>query len=368
MIAAAWFMVCLAGCWDYRDINKVNFPLAGAYDLHPASRTGNDEKDELYDLTVILPNLAEDAREKYRVEKTTGFSIGQARGNKAYSSAGPYSAGGSLVIIAGEELAKKGLSGVYESLFRAPLISSIQNLAVAEGRAESIMEVQVKDYPSMADFLKGLLPKANERGFIPSITLHQFEMSQAPGRNPFLPLIKAHRGEAAIIGGAIFKKDRMIGKANLAETRCILLLRGVKCTGNLPFVISREGRPLDRGSVDIRNSREVKIVGSPGNISYTIKIKLKGSLVEHECKLSLSKDENLKKMIEEQISSNVKNECERYVKVIQEKHKVDCIDISKYALAKWGKQIEAEIDKDFIENVDIKVEVETKLTDIGELN
>jgi len=52
----------------------------------------------------------------------------------------------------------------------------------------------------------------------------------------------------------------------------------------------------------------------------------------------------------------------KYRKII----KVDCIDVSKYALAKWRYELTPTIDKGFIENADINIEVEVNLQNAGE--
>jgi len=71
--------------------------------------------------------------------------------------------------------------------------------------------------------------------------------------------------------------------------------------------------------------------------------------------------------IEQQIAADVAKDCRAFLKRMQKEWKVDCIDISKYALAKWRKELTPEIDKDeFIEKADIKVNVEVQILNTGE--
>jgi hypothetical protein len=52
---------------------------------------------------------------------------------------------------------------------------------------------------------------------------------------------------------------------------------------------------------------------------------------------------------------------------MQEEIKVDCIDISKYALAKNRRALEKEIDKpEFIQDANIQVKVKVHLGNTGE--
>jgi hypothetical protein len=53
---------------------------------------------------------------------------------------------------------------------------------------------------------------------------------------------------------------------------------------------------------------------------------------------------------------------------MQEDLQIDCIDISKYALAKWRKELQDQIDHDFInERVNIHVDVKVTIKNVGEL-
>ncbi len=360
----------LAGCWDYQDVNRIDFPLAASYDLHEAGLNVLREegsKEQLIDLTAILPNLAQNASSKYRVEQSTGLNVGNARGQKPYASAGTYSPGATAIILVGEDLARTGLNNIFQALFRAALSSSIQNFAISEGRGEDILNTPVEDYPNMGDYLKGVLQKSERRGFIPATTLHRFEVWQGPGKNPIMPLLKLKNNKAEVAGTAIFNKDRMIGKANLTETRSLMMLRGIKATGNIPFTIKRYGEIFDRGSVDVSNKRKVKVERKGGNFSFLITVMLEGNLVEHQFGKLFTQDENLRRIIEEQIASNIEAECNRFIDKMQEDYKIDCIDISKYAVAKWGKEVEDQVDQDFIENVNIRVKVKMKLKNNGEL-
>lgn len=363
-------LVMLAGCWDYRDVNRIDFPLAAAYDLHEVGlRALRDEanQEQLIDLAVILPNLAQNATLKFRIEKTTGVTVGNARGQKPYTSTGTYSPGATGIIIVGEDLAGTGLNNIFQALFRGALSPSIQNFAISEGRGDGILEAPVEDYLSMADYLKGILQKSERRGFIPATTLHNFEVWQGPGKNPIMPLIKQKNKKAEVTGTAIFKKDRMIGKANLTETRSLMLLRGIKATGNVAFTIKRNGIILDRGSVDVSNKRKVKVERNGDDINFLIIVMLEGNLIEHQFGKLFTENENLQQMIESQIASDVKKDCYKFISKMQQEYRIDCIDISKYAVARWGKELEDKVDQEFIENVNIEVEVKMKLKNTGEL-
>ncbi len=364
-------MTALTGCWDYRDVNKMSFPQAGAYDVHVSENQGGTNgpsKDpDQVDLTVIIPNLSQEAPSKFRIEKSSGISLGDARGKKPYASPGIYSAGVAGIIVFGKEQASLGLSGVTDALFRGALIPNIVHFSVSQSRGEDVLRTPVENYPSMADYLRSLLDASEKRGFIPSTTLHNFEQNQSPGKNPIMPLLKTDGKRIVVTGTAIFNKDRQIGEADLTETRTLMMLRGIKANGVIPFRLEKEGKVIDQGSIQISNRRKVRVERKGEGFVFNIRIDLAGSLVDHESGLMFSRNKDLQKAIEQQVAADVTASAGQFIKKMQREYKVDCIDISKYALAKWRRELEPTIDQDFIENVQINVDVKMHLENIGEV-
>jgi len=361
-------IISISGCWDYRDINSTAFPQLGAYDLHEESNTalGNLPPDEQQvDLTVVIPTVSPELESKFLIHKTSGLLISSARGQKTYSLPGEYSAGVASNIVFGEDLAATGLNKVSDALARGALNPHTENYSVSEGRAENILRVPIKDYPSMGDYLRLLIRSSNKRTFMPSTTLHQFEVDQNPGKNPVMPLLTFKDDKVMFGGAAIFNKDKMVGKADLNETQYLVMLRGIPSTGNLPFILEKEGQMSEIGSVNVNNKRKVKVERNGDNFTFTISITLAGHLAEHSSEALFTQNEELRTKIEDQVESDVTEGCNKFIKKMQDQYRVDCIDISKYALAKWRNELQSKIDKDFIENVEIKVDVKVKLENVG---
>ena len=358
-----------SGCWDYRDINSTAFPQLGSYDLHEESNTalGNLPADEQQiDLTVVIPTVSPELASKFLIHKSSGLLISSARGQKPYSLPGEYTPAFASAIVFGDALAATGLNKVSDALARGALNPHTVNYSVAEGRGENILRVPIKDFPSMGDYLRLLIRSSNKRTFIPATTLHQFEVDQNPGKNPVLPLLTIKDERVMFAGAAIFNKDKMIGKADLNETQYLLMLRGVESTGNLPFVLNIEGQMSDMGSINVSNKRKVKVERDGDSFTFTINISLAGHLAEHSSEVLFTENEELRTEIENRIAADVTEGCNKFIKKMQEQYKVDCIDISKYALAKWRKDLRDKVDTaSFIENANIKVNVKVKLQTIG---
>ena len=96
-----------------------------------------------------------------------------------------------------------------------------------------------------------------------------------------------------------------------------------------------------------------------------LSISLKGSLVEHSSSeiIDIAGLEEIQKAVSQLIAAD----CRRFVRKMQEEFGVDCIDITKFAQAKWRNQIEEQVrEGEFINDVRIVVTVKTKITDVGQ--
>jgi len=182
-----------------------------------------------------------------------------------------------------------------------------------------------------------------------------------------LPILRVDAGEVKISGLGIFRKDKLIDRVGLDGARPLTLLRGVKCKGYIPFVITREGEEVDRGTVFVGNGRKVRVERQGDQYTFNITITLKGQLIEHENPVILTRNREFLSMIEAQVAADIESECQTLIETMQEEYRVDCIDISKYALAKWRSELEDTIDEGFIERANINVDVKVHIGNTGDL-
>jgi hypothetical protein len=216
----------------------------------------------------------------------------------------------------------------------------------------------------MGTYLVALFDGIQQRTFIPVIKLGEFYRYQSTGKNPVAPILE-HKGDRVIINGvAVFKKDRMVKKLTVEEGHDLVMLRGLKGTSFLPFN-KKQGGMYHRGAVLVSNSRKVQYYQNQQGHNFLITIKLDGTLEEHSHQAPVT-EKHLKE-IEKTVEQQVKAQCETFINMIQEEIKVDCIDISKYALAKNRRTLEKEIDNpEFIQNANIQVKVKVHLESTGE--
>jgi Spore germination B3/ GerAC like, C-terminal. len=289
--------------------------------------------------------------------------VGYAREKRSYTSSELYVTGFNKVILTGEDLARQGLNKPFESLYRFPEVSTNMLLAVVEGRGEDILKEPNENTDNMATYLYALLrePKAHS---IPATTLHEFDMSQAAGRNPVVPVIKAGGVNQVVLTGiAIFKKDRLVTKLNLYQTRYLAFLRGISTQVYIPFVLEDENA---QGAALFDNERKVTVERQGDRFTFKVQVILKGVITEHPSEQPV--DTARVKMIEDYIAGQVESNCRDMIKTMQNEWKVDCIDINKYALSKWRRELKDRVDDEqFIQNAEIQVETKVKIYSSGEV-
>lgn len=358
------------GCWDARDVGDLAFPIAAAYDVHDNNidlgiQCERGEKCQI-DATTIDPTLSPNTKAKVRVETLPAATIAIARNKRGLTNADDYLPGLNQSIIFGEELAKRGLTAYTDSILRVPSIPIYMLLVVAEGRGQTILETPIPHHENLGLYLQQLLKESQTKGFVPSTTLYKYYVDQAPGKNPVMPLIRrSGKDDVVLDGAAVFKKDKMLKKLGRKDTRILVMLRGLKSQGYVPYKLEKDGQLLDEGTVFLKNSRKVKVIRQQDNYIFNINIKLGGVLVESTKGKKI--DEEYLKQIENAISRDIAGQGRQFIAQMQNEMKIDCIDINKYALAKWRRELQTSIDSDFIENASIKVKVEVHLENTGEL-
>lgn len=360
----------VSGCWDSRDIDTMSFPIVAAYDLHPGTLAGSDipyaMKDQHFvDVTVLSPNLTPQTKNTARVEKVASPTSAFARNNRRLESGRIYQSAAIQALVLGKDLAKIGLAPYLDSLYRSPIIPTFVHITVTPGRGEDILLTPVKNFTDAGTLTRFLLKDISADAFVPETTLHDWAICQSPGKNCVVPVIdKTGESGLHITGSAVFNKDRLVSILNLQDTRSLVLLRGIRSRGFIPFFIKNNGVVTETGTILVSNKRSVEVTRSGDHYEFLIKISLLGILEEFNGTKEI--DESKIAAIEQQVAAKIRSECRSLVQRMQEEYKIDCVDISKYALAKWRRELTPVIDDGFIEHADIQVEVEVKLRNAGE--
>ncbi|MBO8159129.1 Ger(x)C family spore germination protein [Thermosyntropha sp.] len=350
-------LLFVCGCWDAQDIEDFNVPLIAAYDL--AKENGKEVR-----VTVLYPDVAQ--RNKELIEPVEGKTVGDTRSKRGTRFPSTLLLGHIQLALYGEKLAYQGLYSFIDNYVRNPRIKKSLYMAVVKGGSYEFLKEVHQNNQYLGFELPKVFSSKKKNQFFAITTLYDFAHAvTTTGKNPVLPVLSADkRKNYKIDGTAIFKKDKMIAIADMNETVPLILLRGIeRCCGHIPFIITKEGKQIDKGTVEIASQRKVYVERKGDKFIFHIKLKINGRLVEHyTSERFLIKDANYIREVEKAVEEQIKRDCQKLILKMKEEWGVDCIDISRFALAKWRRELEDVIeDEDFIRNADIKVDAKVNI-------
>lgn len=358
LLLAAWLVLpLLSGCWDQHDIDELDMPIAAGYDVDAG---GNMV------VSSLIPNASQEAQRSYHVDTAVGITVGEARRARSFNSGKTYDVASVRVLLYGEELSRQGLTGPMDAVARRPQIADYVPLAIVRGTAEDLLNVSTKDYPNIGLALISLLENTKRDNFTVKTSVHEFNRQvQTTGENPVCPLLQAEKDHASIVGCAIFKKDKMIGDLDPDQTRCLLLLRGEEREGYVSYTLREDGE-TDRGSLLMKNRRELQLTRENGKLYYKINISLEGVLEERGIPRPLTDQQHYLQKIEDQLAYDLQRECNQLLAYVEQEFALDCFDLSRHALARWRPELEDSIEDHFWEMAEIDVKVKVKIKGVGQ--
>lgn len=351
----------ITGCWDARDVNDIFIPFVAGYDYI-------EDRQSPFLLSINFPIIGQ-GKEKSDILLVEGRSWGETRIDRGNKSSRMLTIGDLKVALIGEGHAKRGTKELSDLLFRSPQISSKLNLAVTEGMAKDVLSIQPENYQTVGQNVMDILNNAGRTNFMPLEDLHTYRIDvMTPGHNPVLPVLRIHGNDKLeISGAALFKKFRMIAKVNQEDMRTLTWLRGEEKNGDILFELEDDEGEIKYLTFEGTNSRSVKASMAEGQPNFKIEIKLTGTVIEALTNFQFAgKEENIQ-LAEKALEEHVKQQCERFVKDLQEKYRVDAILLGKYARAKWPPLVkDQDWDTVFCKST-IKVNVDVTITNTGEV-
>lgn len=158
------------------------------------------------------------------------------------------------VIIFGEDLAKGGVQKWIDNLARFREMRRTNLIFVCQGKASEVMSIKPKLERNPSEYFRDLVSLSERNGMFPLVNLNTFMNTfEAFSQESYAPLIAKYQpketasgeeessakkdeqsnntgqpgakpGESRIIGTAVFKKDKMVGKFDIYESQAFLLL------------------------------------------------------------------------------------------------------------------------------------------------
>jgi spore germination protein len=241
------------------------------------------------------------------------------------------------VALYGEEIARKGISSLVDSLSRDAAIGNMTYLGVADPSAKDILSYQPKSQPTnMGTYLYNLVLLNIENEVIPNPTLQEFMTSYGSvGKDAILPYFSIIEDKVGIKGFALFSDDKQVGileRENIFYVRS--LMNSIK-TGSVEVKVPKEtfkkeiheAQNIEVDEDDeveqmhvtldnIKNGYKIKLTDKQ-KPSFDIKLTLESRILEMTVPLNLSEAPVLRKL-EEAMEKSIEEKGMEVIKELQE--------------------------------------------------
>ena len=286
-------VVILAGCWDSKEINNFSYVLGIGID-----RTDSGE----IQLTYQIADLKQEGETKNIT--ATGKSFAEAQRKINSMSGKEVNLEQTRVIVLGEILVSQDISEFMQSAFRDLHIRSSTPVTIAKGTAADVLELKTDMFVDLTANNEAVLTDSN----ILDITKNIWQQSDY-----LIQITERTEAGFEIVGGAIFRENKMVGilpLENIADYK--LLTHGMKRIG---MDIELEG--VDVVLQGISTKTEAILQGD----SPKMKIEITGkySIEEKE----YIDDEVYLEKIDKLLNDNITNKCQEVIEIGQKQTGAD---------------------------------------------
>ena len=404
MIRSTWFLIiiCLlicTGCWDRKNIEDRGYILGIAIDAHSLEKDAEQKPPDKmketdfgridmttgkpeYDMTVQLPIV--------KKSPTVSASGGGGEGGGGESMSWQITQSGDSflsmeremesrvsltlfyehlqAIIISDDIARAGLDKMIDFFLRDREMRSNVGLFIAATPAKNLLEVIPRVEDHSATYLHEL-PTNSERNsrVVYKSGLGETVICIREGNDFVLPWIEATKDEIKMKGGALFKKGKMIGRADEVDIESINLIRNMYRGG---VVVAR--RPDDKTGLIVMDvfgaKTKIKPIIQGDELKVDVYISIRGQYAEQIGSGGI--DDLSDKFIEQcerAFSNEIEKQCNRTIRKMQKEYNIDVFQLNKLLRTqKPGYWHEIKEDWDRIyPDVEINVHVKSDVRLVG---
>ncbi|WDC84446.1 Ger(x)C family spore germination C-terminal domain-containing protein [Caloramator sp. mosi_1] len=266
------------------------------------------------------------------------------------------------LYLISKERAEYGIEDLLETIVRDETRNEIAYVAITEKETEHFFKMNPIDNTSVSEAISGILKFSNLANFFPKETTIKelLFMYNQTGRRIILPYLIDDNGKPKIYGICVFDGAKLKHIIPLEEAFYINMIRSRKSDGYISIL--KDNNPKICYSIKAKNFINVK-VDYTDKLIYTINVTLKGTLKTDTINNNAITAKEVKE-IERAFEEYVTEKLNKTIEKVQNKYRTDCLDITKYAAAKFGKHSPLLSDEEF-QRAQIDVKVKVILVDLG---
>lgn len=345
----------LNGCYNMEPLENLSFMIGIGYDYEE-----NKEKriSDPIELLVFKGNKEIDRFVSHGKAETIYNTVN----DRQTIMSKKFIVGSEKVYLISKKRAEYGLEDLLDVLVRDANRSELAYVTITDGPVDEFFSIEPIDYNSSSEALEGILKFCNLANFFPK-DVNIFElisMYNQSGRRIILPLLKNDNGLPTISGICIFDKAKLKYIIPLKDSFYINMLRSRKSDGYISVLKDNDNKQCY--TIKAKNFIDVD-VDYKDKLIYRINVTLKGILKADSINnkpLTAKEAKEIEKAFEEKVKSDLLET----IDIVQNKYKIDCFDITKYAAAKFGKH-SALLSDDEFQRAEINVDVKVKIVDLG---
>jgi Ger(x)C family germination protein len=328
-------------------------------------KSGNNQI--IYSSPIVVYTFEEGDKISSTVKNGLGLSPAKTRENRQLISNKQYILGLEKIYLYSEERASEGILNPIEAHFRNPYTNDNGYVAISHYKPEEIFNLKIAGYPSSADYIDGMIKNARYYNFFSTFykISDVFLILDSEGRNVILPCIDIDNidNSLKITGLYIFKKDKMIEKLNIEESKILNILSGTNGKGVISFSLNAS-QSLECYS---KVKRKVKVTKLGETYQYTIDLNFTCDIVSDSIYNENETNTSTYSEIETKLAENIKKSCNDLIYKLKNQYKVDSLQLGQYAAAKYGRNKSIDWDEVFTKST-IKVNVQVKIDRNGRGN
>ncbi|TGE31348.1 Ger(x)C family spore germination protein [Desulfosporosinus sp. Sb-LF] len=265
------------------------------------------------------------------------------------------------MVFISEDLARKGILPIIDTLLTDPDISQRLYLVIVKGNFEDYISNQVVKQENLDYFLYRMLKHydTKNQGEITVTNLHQFmKRLYTPFSNPILPVYKVNKENFVYDGTAFFRDDRLVATISDMNDQILQLLDNdyyLKLLA-IPSLMVTLGQ--------IHSKVNIELV--PDYSSISIKVKLDGRIEEYRGDKNIFDSDELADLNQE-IESYFKKQTTTLLDNMQQ-WKVDPLQLGTHSLAPFSQPISEEKWLSAWEKMKINVDYQINLQTMKNMN
>lgn len=263
------------------------------------------------------------------------------------------------MLFISEELAKKGILPLIDTLLTDPDISQRLYLVITKGNFEDYIRNQFDRQENLDYFLYRMLNHYDNQGDITVINLHQFmKRLYSPLRDPIMPVFKVSGEGFTYDGTALFSDDKLIATIDNIEDQIFQLLNNDYYLKLFPI----PSLAVSLGQIHSQVKMELK----PDYSSIAIKILINGIIEEYRGdKQIIFLDEFAD--LNHEIESYLEKETTALLRKMQQ-WKVDPLQVGTHTLTPFLEPISQEEWLTYWEHIELDVDYQLDLQTMTNVN